>query len=798
MHSLCKYLFFLLAACVLLSCERKQVNNPIVVSPNSSHKIYGFARDTSAYVMVVDTAVHDSAINGELIPVNQGGFTEYFKDKSKEGTNAKKIFYAYSDSTSPFIRKSSSKEMSFINLVARAYARHNSIEINPDDIWLTILNGIRLHVKNNRDSLKDRFVSLGADTAIEIRNDSLLNTTYEKWHGVIADLFDSLQEKIPVETGEPLNVKFSTTSPIDYNISRSLVMAVASEYYTYTWAVACGIPQIKVNGTKLDWSLLKDSFNKLASRLDLEWWAKELNPVLDEFINVFDGKINLIHWRSIFKKVFEESESRRERRIPVDGCGRRIPVDGWITKFYPYIGRDKPKRRKEWNGAIDLMAEIPKGVTDVDINWIYDGKTIPLKIYTGFVGIQVDTTRKMLKASRGYALMSYCGWCDMDSIAKDLKYIPGKPLRLQESLAISDSIEIYNAQGVAYATSDPKEIKNFAAAASFKSEIEKSHDSYPFVFDEANIANAEPFCVINLYKGGKVIEHLSLYKQIEKKYVVLTQEIGILNDSLSLESFFKERHISFEGEFNGFTNDKSIPELDVDVFVDSLEFKAVEDDFVYNNFNQTTVWRIKKAFYQHYKNDFKLSVDAKLEYGEDGQVANVIMSTEHPNYKAFLEDVKDALYYAWDAPIIDDEVNDFIIKSAKLHLSFSRKYRMVCKQDGQPAKDSVEIVGNLDEKKALCSEIIFTKDLVTGSVNHYECNEFNKKLEQNENEIILNKLVRNEIIPVSTNRTFDRFDKVRYGRISLSDVVSLKIPACFVEEKLNKEENEKYNEDFRF
>ena len=776
MASIYKFFFLLLATCVLLSCERKQVNNPIDVSPDSSHKIYGFVRDTSAYVMVVDTAVHDSAINGELIPVNQGGFTEYFKDKSKEGTNAKKIFYAYSDSTSPFIRKSSSKEMSFINLVARAYARHNSIEINPDDIWLTILNGIRLHVKNNRDSLKDRFVSPGADTAIEIRNDSLLlNITYEKWHGVIADLFDSLQEKIPVETGEPLNVKFSTTSPIDYNISRSLVIAVASEYYTYTWAVACGIPQIKVNGTKLDWSLLKDSFNKLASRLNLEWWVKELNPILDEFINVFDGKINLIHWRSIFKKVFEES-----------GCDRRITVDGWITKFYPYIGRDKPERRNEWNGAIDLMTDIPKGVTDVDINWIYDGKTIPLKIYTGFVGIQVDTTRKMLKASRGYALISYCGWCDMDSIAKNLKYIPGKPLRLQESLAFSDSIEIYNAQGVAYATSDPKEIKNFAAAASFKSEKNvKFHASYPYEIKE-KIANAEPFCVINLYKGGKIIERLSLYKQIEKKYVVLLQNVGVLIDSLSLETFLKERNVSLEGEFNGFINDKSIPELDVDVFVDSLEPKEgkdFEDFFFYNykkeNFKEFFAWRLKKAFYKHYKNDFKLSVDAKLEYGEDGQVSNVIMSTEHPKYKAFLEDVRDALYFAWDAPKIDDEVNDFIIKSAKLHLSFSRKYRMVCKQNGQPAKDTVEIVVDLDAKKSLCSEIIFTKDLVTGSVNHYECNEFNKKHEQNEVEIILNGLGRNEIIPVFRNDIFVRSDEVHYGRISISDAVTLKIPPCF-------------------
>ena len=766
MHSLCKYFFFLLAACALLSCEQKQSEQVIEISSKPTGNLEGFVRDTSAYALVVDTTVHEKAIAGELIPVNQGGFTEYFKGKSQEGTNAKKIFYAYSDSISPFIRESSSPRMSFINLVEHAYACHNSIEINPDDIWLTILDGIRLHVKNNRDSLKDRFVSQGANTTIEIRNDSLSwNTTYEKWHSVLADLFDSLQEKMPVETGEPLNVKFSTTSPIDYNISRSMVMAVASEYYTYTLIAACGIPKIKVNGTKLDWSLLKDSFNKLASRLDLEWWAKELNPILDEFVNIFDGKIDLNHWRSIFKD-------------PGSECGKH-PVDGWITKFYPYIGRDKPERRKNWNVAIGDVNDIPKGLTDVDVNWIYDGKKIPLKIYTGFVGFQADTTRNMLKASRGYALMSYCGWCDMDSIANKLNYIPGKSLRLRESLAISDSIEIYNAQGIAYATSDPKEIENFAAASSLKNETDEyHHESYPYEIDE-KISNVEPFCVVNLYKGGKVIEHLSLYKQIWKKYVVLTQEIGTLNDPLSLEAFFKERHISFDGEFNGFTNDKSIPELDVDVFVDSFEpkeGKVVKYDFVYDgkkeNFKKTIAWRLKKAFYKHYKNDFKLSVDAKLEYGEDGRVANVIMSTEHPKYNAFLEDVKDALYYAWDAPIIDDDgVNDFIVKSAKLQLSFSRKYRMVCKRKGQPSKASVEIVGDLDAEKALCSEIIFTKDFVSGNVNRYECNEFNKKSG------------RNEIIPVSRNDIFVRSDEVHYGRLSISDVVSLKIPPCFVEEK---------------
>ena len=158
MHSLYKFFFLLLlAACVLLSCERKQVNNPINVSPDSSHKIYGFVRDTSAYAMVIDTTVHDSTFREEIVPVEQGGFTEYFSSWHQEDIRETKIFYAYSDSISPFV-KGSSQKSAFIDLVALAYARHYAMEISPDDIWLLILDGFRLHVKSNSDSLKDRFV----------------------------------------------------------------------------------------------------------------------------------------------------------------------------------------------------------------------------------------------------------------------------------------------------------------------------------------------------------------------------------------------------------------------------------------------------------------------------------------------------------------------------------------------------------------------------------------------------------------------------------------------------------------
>lgn len=161
------------------------------------------------------------------------------------------------------------------------------------------------------------------------------------------------------------------------------------------------------------------------------------------------------------------------------------------------------------------------------------------------------------------------------------------------------------------------------------------------------------------------------------------------------------------------------------------------------------------------------------------------MNTKHPKYKAFLGDVKDALYYAWDAPyyawyapeIDNDGVGDFIIKSAKLHLSFSKKYRMVCKQNEQPAKDSVEFVGYSNVRKDLCSEIIFTKDLATGGVNHYRCNEFNKEVRHQAYRF------ENKVIPVYKKYSFDRSYAVNFRNFPLSQVIKLKIPPCFVEEK---------------
>jgi len=803
MAMLYKFFFLLLAAFVLLSCNQDKAEQTIELSSDVTQSFEGFARDTSAYAMVVDTSVRESTFKEKFLPVKRGGFAEYFSSEPQRGLNGNKIFYAYSDSISPFV-KGSSERPTFIDAVALAYAKHYSLEINPDDIWLMILDGVRLHVKNNREKLKDRFVAPGTDTVVAVLDNSLtLESTHKEWFWTIANLFDSLQAKLPAETGIPLKTKFSTTSPVDNNISRTMTMAVASEYYSYVVYTLCGIPKIKVNGTKDDWKLLKDSFNKLAEQLDMKWWAKGLNPILDEFINIFDGKINLEHWKGIYK--YYKPEMCDDDRF-----------NGWISRFLPYIkvydsGLERFVKHTDWNKKL-YFDNVPKGITFVDVQWNYLGKMIPLKLYTGFIGTQVDTTANRLKASRGYALLSF-DMLGLKNVAKAVKYIPGKPLRLHETLSIADSMNIYGEKGLLYATHDFNEIEDFAEM-SYLDEEYPEYDSW----QREIVGIGKPNLSINLYADGKLMDHLLYYARPKNENfwirlvdsfasdydgaMLSLQGVGRWKKPAAIKNFFKQRDIPISGTVNEFPHEAAFPNLNVEIFVDTvvlpngvvldeklrmLELKSGVARALKNSLG----WRLKRTLYKYYKNDFDLSVTAVFAYGADGRVAQVAYSVRNKEKGDYLRDLESDLFYGWMPPKVHSNVgNDVtaqeIIDFIKIRLSFSRDYRMVCKQNGRTAKDSVEIVNAPNAKKELCNEITFSKDIATGEVIRYECLEYEKKLANGNTQ-------KNYM-----NHYFDKNESIydEWNHMPISQRASLKIPPCFVEEKIT--EKGKFNEDWRF
>ena len=402
--------------------------------------------------------------------------------------------------------------------------------------------------------------------------------------------------------------------------------------------------------------------------------------------------------------------------------------------------------------------------------------------------------------------------CDEERLDETVNFIPGKPLRLQESLALADSMVIFNAQGLAYTTNKLKEIKRFAKAAALDEE-------YPEYDRELRNAWEEDAQLsISLFRQGKLVDYFFYYDDLYPSDTVFDGDMFSLQGAgrwkkLDLiQAYFKERKISTEGKTAEFKTRPNLPALKVDIYVDTFELKEgkiLGDTMPPREFETGLIqsvkrpcgWRLERALKRYYKEGFNLSVDATITFGDSGRVTNVSMNTEHPEYKDFLEEVKSILYYAWMPPKVQTRLMDplpcmyisdnlppelqsrkiwsyvaaqEIVKSEKVHLSFSREYSQECKGEGSE-KDSVEIAGYSDVIKEHCDKIHFTKDLATGGINYLRCVKGVTKRDP--------QFPKKPVKPAQSFELFDRYHAMYVKEdLSLNQVVKLKIPPCFVEE----------------
>ena len=403
--------------------------------------------------------------------------------------------------------------------------------------------------------------------------------------------------------------------------------------------------------------------------------------------------------------------------------------------------------------------------------------------------------------------------CNQERSDEIVDFIPGKPRSLQESLALADSLVIYNAQGLAYSTNKLKEIKRFAKAATLDEEYpEIDRILRSSMFEDANLS-------IGLYQKGKLVDYLLYYERLypndlmgEGKLFSMQGE-GYLKKLDSIQAFFKERKISTEGKTEEFKNQSCQHELNVEIYVDTFELKngkILSDTIRSREFETGLISSIKKpcsrllyrALKRHYKDNFNLSVDATLSFGDSGRVVNVDMNTDHPEYSGFLREVKSILYYAWLPPEVRTQLlvrgghvvlteylppelrlrrlfskvaAQNVVKSEKVHLSFSRTFfKDGCIQDGEK-KDSIEITGYFGVIKEQCDEVRYTKDLATGGINFLRCIKGKAKRDP--------QFPKKPIKPAQASTLFDRYHAMYVKEdLSLHQVVNLKLPPCFAEE----------------
>lgn len=331
----------------------------------------------------------------------------------------------------------SARNNGFFEAVHRAYAQHRRLVITPDMVWLTIAQGFARHISINSESMRKHFVRhegkkpLVVDMTGRVR----LGSDNSDWEWAFAQFQDSVAANTNQGIAETIAGRFSGTdsdAAVAFNIA---LMDAMEPYFDYWGDVACGIPEIVLEGSPEDWQQVERRAAALG-KYELDWWMQDLKPILTEFTRSAQGNPNPDFWKSIIRDLHDF------------GCGARSDtfLTGWIVKLFPYILKNgewqknpilglkiadlytvQPENQPvspdappndfyrlctdqktllvDYTGPKVTLADIPPGVFEVILNVNNNGNFLKMELKAGFFGMRQDSGTQALRPVIGWAIV---------------------------------------------------------------------------------------------------------------------------------------------------------------------------------------------------------------------------------------------------------------------------------------------------------------------------------------------------------------------------------------------------------
>jgi len=266
-----------------------------------------------------------------------------------------------------------------------AFQNHWNVSLSPDLIWQTICHGVAVHIKENAEKLRNKFVNFDGKKEIIIQaNDFTKGDHNNNWQRLFPEFESAIKDYIGDKT-DLLVANFSTTTPLLKACNQVMLMDGMSKYLDYTVMTKCGIPAITLTGEVGDWKDIADRVRKLeALDIGLEFWTKHLIPFVDQFVAAFENP-DLSFWKSIYKF---QSHSGTEN------------VSGQVTALYPYLlVKSNTYIQSKFDAFIETKMvfafgvstnQIPATVSDVPFVWDYLGKEIFMTFRAGVLGTAIE------------------------------------------------------------------------------------------------------------------------------------------------------------------------------------------------------------------------------------------------------------------------------------------------------------------------------------------------------------------------------------------------------------------------
>ncbi|WP_408049981.1 DUF4419 domain-containing protein [Tenacibaculum halocynthiae] len=314
MNFFCKTFMLISFTCLFFACsfEKRKKNTEITSDTLKLQKVDDFFLNENKSVNGIKFKVDNVLKNDTLL--------ETFPAKKVLANFIRKQITYYPESNDTLLKLVPISGNGLINTINICYGQHRPLVLSPDVIWMTIAQGVSTHINKEFKQLDVKLFKKNKPKVIKVRNDSL-EYGVKHWKSLITSLTNSTKKYTKEDMFSFLAPKFSTTTENIHIAYQANILYGYKKAFTYVGEGGCGIPYITLTGTKSDWIKIKESLSNLDD-LELGFWRKELELILDEFIAIYTNTINEKFWRNIYKEYLDYGE---------------FSISGWIIKLYPYI-----------------------------------------------------------------------------------------------------------------------------------------------------------------------------------------------------------------------------------------------------------------------------------------------------------------------------------------------------------------------------------------------------------------------------------------------------------------------------
>jgi len=279
-----------------------------------------------------------------------------------------------------------------------AYSNHIPLVLRPDDVWLAITAAFAHYVNHHSAEMRAKFVKHdGKKELVVITGPQKIDENY--WKYVTEQMLEKMQEYTTADVREWMVPAFSTTTNKDRLVGQMTMMGAMKDYFSYTAIMMCGLSQLTLKGTLKDWQSLRSRAAKLSQfGGDLEKWSEQLLPVLDQFIDAYQGRVNEDFWKKMltFRKV---------------GSGGQKKFRGWFMVFAPFSAEGKyhlnsaEEIKRTGIYATLLDSAIFNATVSVPVKFITNNVEHNLMFFGGVVAPSYSKTKNEISPSVDYLIL---------------------------------------------------------------------------------------------------------------------------------------------------------------------------------------------------------------------------------------------------------------------------------------------------------------------------------------------------------------------------------------------------------